>query len=334
MAHGTAPRGDQLVAGVITMIATAAGMAFGDAMVKKMSTDMGLWQFFVLRSVFALPLLALLVCLIARSRTISRDLLIWGGLRSLLLIGMWVSFYAALTMVDLATVATAYYTSPIFITLLSAWLAGERVGVRRWLAVCAGFAGVVLMLRPGEAGLDWPVVLAVLSGFFYALAAVLTRTRLSGESPLMLSASLNLAFLAVGVLGSAVLALLPAPDALVAAHPFLFGDWQPMDASAWGAVALLAVLIVAITTGVARAYQIAPSSVIATFDYVYLPFAAVWGFVFFAVFPDLFTMTGMLLIGGAGLAILHTQRRSSPCSTITPAAASAARSATPSPRVR
>jgi drug/metabolite transporter (DMT)-like permease len=334
MAQATAMDRDQLAAGVITMIATAAGMAFGDALVKKMSADLGLWQLFVLRSVFALPLLALLVRATIRDRRVSRSLLLWGGLRSLLLIGMWVSFYAALTMVDLATVATAYYTGPIIITLLSAWLAGETVGARRWLAVCAGFAGVVLMLRPGESGLDWPVAFAVLSGFFYAVAAVLTRTRLSGASSLMLSASLNLAFFAVGLLGSVVLVLLPAPDNLVAAHPFLFGNWRGMDAGTWASVALLAVLIVAITTGVARAYQIAPSSIIATFDYVYLPFAGLWGFVFFATVPDLITLAGMLLIGGAGIAILRTQRRSSSCLTITPAAASAAPSATRSTPVR
>lgn len=305
MQHSVALRRDNAIAGVATMIVTAAAMAFGDALVKRISADLGLWQLFVLRSLFALPLLAILLAATGGLAGWSRDALLWGGLRSLLLIGMWVSFYIALTMVDLATVATAYYMGPLFITLLSAWLAGERVGWRRWLAVCIGFSGVVLMLQPGEGTLEWPVVFAVLSGLFYALAAVLTRIRLSSERPLVLAASLNLAFLAVGVAGSLGLPLLALPQSLAANHPFLFGGWQVMSPVSWTAVAFLAVLIVGITTGVARAYQIAPSSLIATFDYTYLPFAALWGFVFFATVPDATTVAGMLLIGGAGLFVLR-----------------------------
>jgi len=300
--------GDKLAAGVATMIATAAVMAFGDAVVKRVSADLGLWQLFVLRSAVALPLLALLLRATSAWRGIGRAALAWGALRSLLLIGMWVCFYVALTMVDLATVATAYYSGPLIITLLSSRLAGEAVGWRRWLAVCAGFGGVILMLRPADGTLDWPVVFALLSGLFYALAAVLTRTRLSHEQPLVLAASLNLAFLMAGILGSLAVVALPLPQVLAGQHPFLFDSWQAMTPRTWAVVTLLAVLIVAITTGVARAYQIAPSSVIATFDYTYLPFAALWGFVFFASVPDGTTIAGMLLIGGAGLFILRLRQ--------------------------
>ena len=64
----------------------------------------------------------------------------------------------------------------------------------------------------------------------------------------------------------------------------------------WGVMALLGVLSAAYFTGVARAYQIAPPSIIATFDYAYLVSAALWGFVFFSETPDLFTLVGMILI--------------------------------------
>ena len=63
----------------------------------------------------------------------------------------------------------------------------------------------------------------------------------------------------------------------------------------------LAVLIVAISSGVAKAYQSGPPAVIATFDYTYLVFAALWSFVFFSELPDAMTALGMLLIAGAGI---------------------------------
>lgn len=308
MAQVATIRTDHVTAGIATMVATAAAMSLGDALVKAMSADLGLWQLFVLRSAVALPLLALLLHARGTAWPSSRRVLLWCAVRSLLLIGMWVSFYAALTLIDLATVATAYYTGPLFITLLSALFARERVGWRRWLAVTAGFAGVVLMLRPDQGTVTWPVLFALLSGAFYALAAVVTRIRLADESPLVLSGALNIAFLVAGVLGTGILLAAALEPATVARQPFVLGSWQPMTLQAWAMVAVLGILIVAISTGVARAYQLAPSSIIATFDYAYLPFAALWGFAFFAAVPDATTLAGMALIAAAGLSLLRLSR--------------------------
>ena len=76
-----------------------------------------------------------------------------------------------------------------------------------------------------------------------------------------------------------------------------------MGAREWGLMALLAALSVAYFMGVARAYQIAAPSTVATFDYAYLVSAALWGFVLFAETPDLLTIGGMMLITAAGLLV-------------------------------
>jgi drug/metabolite transporter (DMT)-like permease len=68
-------------------------------------------------------------------------------------------------------------------------------------------------------------------------------------------------------------------------------------------IAILAVLIVAISSGVAKAYQCAPPAIVATFDYSYLVFAAIWSFAFFSEVPDAPTIVGMILITGAGLLV-------------------------------
>jgi drug/metabolite transporter (DMT)-like permease len=74
-----------------------------------------------------------------------------------------------------------------------------------------------------------------------------------------------------------------------------------MDWKAWGIMALLAVLIVAISAGVAKAYQCAPPAIIAAFDYSYLIFAALWSLALFAEPPTPTTLAGMALIAGSGL---------------------------------
>ena len=74
---------------------------------------------------------------------------------------------------------------------------------------------------------------------------------------------------------------------------------------------MLAVLIVAISSGIAKAYQCAPPAIIAAFDYSYLVFAAFWSFAIFSEVPDAATIAGMILITGAGLLVISQSNRAS-----------------------
>jgi len=271
-------------------------MALADAVIKYASSDFPLWQIFVVRSLVAVPMLSVIaLCANAGIRPKS---LPWAIARGLLLAFMYVAIYAAIPLLSLSVIAAALYTGPIFVALLSACVIGEPVGVRGWAAVLLGFAGVLVILRPHTDAFSFYMLLPVIAGLFYALAAVITRAKCPHEKPLALAVMLNLCILAVGLLATFIVAWLPAQ--VNAVYPFLLGNWIVMGAHEWRLMALLAGLIVIIGIGLAKAYQSAPPSVIATFDYAYLLFAAFWGFVFFAERPDLQTVTGMLMIALAG----------------------------------
>ncbi len=119
----------------------------------------------------------------------------------------------------------------------------------------------------------------------------------------MLTLSLHLAFLAVGLAVTAALAGLALNEQTKTTFPFLLGDWALMGTREWSLMALIGVLSAIFFVGVARAYQIAPPPIIATFDYVYLVSAAFWGFVFFSERPDALTIIGMVLITVAGVLV-------------------------------
>ena len=139
----------------------------------------------------------------------------------------------------------------------------------------------------------------------YALAMIITRSRGIGEKPLLLSLVLKASFLLAGLVATGAIAIRAPGPREAPADPFLLGHWAPMGAREWVLLALMALLVVAVSAGVAKAYQSGPAAIIATFDYAYLVFAALWGFVFFAERPDIATVIGMILIAGAGVLVMR-----------------------------
>jgi drug/metabolite transporter (DMT)-like permease len=273
-------------------------MSFADGMVKQVSADFSVWQIYVARSLVAIPILVVLV--VATGVGLRPRVPGWSYLRGLLLVLMWLAYYASLPVLNLSVAAVALYTAPLMIALLSALLIGEPVGPRRWTAILVGFLGVVSILRPGTDAFSWLTLLPMLGAAFFAIAMILTRSKCADEAPLTLSLALNVSMMMAGLTGLAALWLLGLTEEDVSIYPFVLGSWNGMEAGDWGLMAFLGVLMVAYSVGVAKAYQIAAPAIVATFDYAYLVSAALWGFVLFAETPDLMTIVGMVLITAAG----------------------------------
>lgn len=294
-------RGDSTTQGIVIILASVLTMAFADAVVKLVSSDLTVWQVFFARSLFAIPLMIGLAQLTGVTLTLRQP--VWSLFRNFLLVLAWLAFYASLPVLSLSVAAVAVYTNPIMTALLSAALIGEQVSKRQWFGVLVGFLGVIVILKPGTDAFSWFTLLPLLGAFFYSLAMVLTRSKCQDESPLVLALTLHIAFLITGLVALALLAVLQLDTEVQSAYPFLLGNWSAMSAGIWGLMALLGILSAGYLMGVARAYQIAPPQIIATFDYAYLVSAVIWGFVFFAEAPDVLTLCGMVLITMAGLLV-------------------------------
>lgn len=294
-------RTDSTIQGIVIILASVLTMAFADAVVKLVSSDLTVWQVFFARSLFAIPLMIGLAWVTRVGLTLRQPG--WTLLRSFLLVVTWLAFYASLPVLSLSVAAVAVYTNPIITTLLTATLIGELVSKRQWFGVFVGFLGVIVILKPGTDAFSWFTLLPLLGAVFYSLAMVLTRSKCQEETPLVLALTLHISFFATGLLAIALLALLQLDAEMQLAYPFLLGDWASINAGTWGLMALLGVLSAGYLMGIARAYQIAPPQIIATFDYAYLVSATIWGFVFFAERPDFLTICGMVLITLAGLLV-------------------------------
>ena len=290
--------GDNVRLGVAVILATTLTMSLGDAAIKLLSADFVLWQIFVLRSLIAIPVVVALIKLRSRTASLMPRRIGWVALRSLMLTFLWVAYYSALPHLTLGVAAATFYTLPLFITLFAAIFIGDKIGPKGWGSVVLGFIGALLILKPDTGGFNAYALLPLGAAILDAVAMILTRTKCRGEDPLVLSLSLNVSLVSVGLLATALTTIVgQSADG----SSFLLGQWTPMGASEWFAMALLAVAAIVASVGAAIAYQVGPPATIATFDFAYVGFAGLWGILIFADFPSTRTIIGIILIVVGGI---------------------------------
>src|SRR6267154_796327 len=210
--------------------------------------------------------------------------------RSLLMLVSNMMFVVAITRVPLATASAIGFTSPLIVTALSVPILHESVGIRRWSAVVIGFAGALLVIRPGAGLHDLAVLLLLLSSGAYALYQIATRWVSFYDDA------------AIGIIFTALLGWL----VMTATLPFVFV--MPRSALDILLFASLGLLGGAGHYLVIRAFQSGPAAVIAPLGYVELIGTTILGYAIFGDFPDLWTWIGAAIIIASGLYIAFRER--------------------------
>lgn len=193
-------------------------------------------------------------------------------------------FFWALTELPLAEVMAYYMAGPIYVTALSPFLLGERVGWRRWTAVAVGFGGVVLALHPSPGSVSPGAACALAGSFSYACFLVATRKLAGTPGTVLMTAQLLAALLFGG--------------ALVLAQ-----GWTPPGALDLALMLLLGVGSLGGNLCVNQALRMAPASVVVPYQYTLIVWGMIFGYLFFGEMIGPLTMAGAAIIIGAGLFI-------------------------------
>lgn len=211
-------------------------------------------------------------------------------IRGLLLFCSSFLYFNGLMHMPLASAASISLTSPLIVTALSARFLGEPVGTKRWIAVCVGFAGALIVVRPGDANFNWYALLIVASTISSSLYQLYSRRYGQTERP---DASATMATI-VGTVAAAPL----LPFEWVTP---VFG-WDLVLFVGLGAMAAIGHYFLTI------AYSQAPAAVVAPFNYMQLVGAAILGYAVFNDFPDFWTWVGAGVIVCSGLYLGHQER--------------------------
>jgi drug/metabolite transporter (DMT)-like permease len=200
-------------------------------------------------------------------------------------------FYTAVAYLPLADVMTFYLAGPIFVAAVSPVLLGERVSPRQWLAIAAGFAGVVVMLRPSGGGFGWPSLISLGGALCYAMMVVQSRQLRGTPDPILVFWQ---------TAGALVGGLVVAPGVWVT--PTLF------DA---GLLAMLGVVAMTAHVCIAHSLKLAPAAVVAPIQYSLLLWAVLFGWLVFGDVPSPAMLIGASVIIAAGLWLWRVTRSQS-----------------------
>lgn len=275
----------------LLMTAGMAAFALSDACMKGLGGHMPLLQAMTLRGLGVSLVLGTLAWRgVAATRVGLRD---WRlmGLRAVAEMGCAWLYLSALLLMPIANVSAAFQALPLAVTVAGALALGERVAPWRWAVIGLGFAGVLVVLRPGGEGWGWPAALVLASVACVTGRDLLSRLISPGVPSVLVAATTAAGVTALSAAGS------------------LLVDWAPVEGVAGlllaGSVAMLVVGYVAVVAAMRRG----DISFVAPFRYSNLLAATAVGAVCFGTWPDVVTGLGAAVVVGSGLLMILGERQ-------------------------
>ena len=295
----SAPR--NLHAALLALASTAI-LSFIDNFVQPVSQEAGLWQFHVFRTLFAVPLLLIWAKVFRfdfRPRT-PRFLI----LRSMTVgIGLMI-YFATLGVLPVAQAGAGLFSAPIWVLLFSALIFSNRITFLQFLAVLAGFVGVLMLLQPDLANLTALSLLPLTAGAFYALGTLITRHLCGAESALTLTLGI---FIAMGTASAVILlcvTLWPTE-----APGFITRGWAAPTLRFLGLTLGQAVGAMVAVSCIAQAYRIGTPSFIAVFEYSFLIFASLWAYLLWGTTTNATAFAGIAVIFASAITLSLMKRK-------------------------
>lgn len=278
--------------GALFMAIAMAAFTCNDALVKSITHTMNTGQILFVRGLMTSALVLVIAWRMGALGSWRIMLQPAVALRLAAEIFASLTFISALGAMPLANVSAILQSLPLAVTLGAAIFLGEQVGWRRWLAIIVGFAGVIIVIRPGPEGFSLAALYAIASVIGAATRDLATRRIRSDVSTLFISVVTAIVITLVG-------GVLIVP----------MGGWQPMSPDIIARLAAASVLLLVGYQTIVNAMRVGEISFVAPFRYMSLIWAIAIGFLFFGELPDLWMTAGVSIIVASGLYTFYRENR-------------------------
>jgi drug/metabolite transporter (DMT)-like permease len=281
------------VQGILLVIGAMAAFTLEDMFIKSLSEQLPVGQILILLGIGSGSVFALLAKWQGHQILAPRAWRRLPVLRALCEAVAAVSFASSLALVDISVVAAVFQATPLVITMGAALFLGEQVGWRRWSAILVGFAGVLMIIRPGLAGFEPPALLVLVSVVAGAGRDLMTRVIDSAVPSTVVSFQ---AFAVVIPAGAILLLLTPGDARLLVGNEWL----MMLGGVIFGVLGYY---------GIVTAMRVGDASAVTPFRYSRLVFSILVGVAMFNERPDAMTLVGAALIILSGLYTFMRERR-------------------------
>jgi drug/metabolite transporter (DMT)-like permease len=259
-----------------------------DTLAKYLTRDLHVIQIAWGRYVFSSAFLLVLVPRYGLIRPLRSARPWFQIMRAGLLAAVSLMFFTAVSYMPLVNVTAIGFAAPLILTALGHFVLGERVGLRRWMAILVGFVGVMVIIRPGVDVVHWAALIALAMAASNAVYQLATRMLAGVDSPQTTIFFTNIA----GSIGFSFLI------------PFF---WTPPGAFGWIAMALLGFMGGLGHYLLIQAFGHAPVSMLAPFAYTAILWVTISGYLVFEQLPDLWTITGAAIIIASGIYVFYRE---------------------------
>jgi drug/metabolite transporter (DMT)-like permease len=276
--------------GILAMMLSMFAFNIGDTLFKVMGVTLPVGEMLLVRGIFATAIMlvaAWWMDALKHWRKVLTPMMAW---RTLFEVACSMLFFIAMMRMAFSDVAAIGQFTPLMVMAGAAVFLGEPVGWRRWTAAAVGFAGVLLIIKPGTGAFQPMALVALASMAFVTGRDLITRVMPRDVPTVLITLSSALGGMLVGPL------MMP------------FEDWRWFTLMETGVMLICALTVLGGYVMIILAMRFGDTAVVSPFRYGYMVFAMLSSLLVFRERPDLISWLGIALVVGSGLYMVHRER--------------------------
>ena len=287
------------------------GMAFfsiQDSLIKYIYEDVALFELYFGRTLIQSIILLSFVLLTKKTITLKTHYPVLTLIRVVCFFFGFSFFYISLTFMTLAMTSALFFSCPFFMSMFAKFFLKEKIGIRRWSAIFVGFIGVLIVLNPSLEEFNFFKLAPVACALCYATSMTITKYTSSKDSIYT-----QMTWLYIFAIFASIIIFLVSGDGKFnnfsdSTMQFIFREWFTNPAEAWPYVLVMGIVASISFFCVFSAYSIASPSIVSLFEYSYIVWAMLAGYILFETVPVPRTFIGAAIIIGAGFYIYFREK--------------------------